>query len=130
MRVLLANPTALPGQTQGLFQSSGSAMGRIMSGGIAGVASRAEGHSIKTVNDQSDYSLWEFYYDPTKDLTRLPGAATPGANRGTTPGTGTTNANPNPGGFGQSPFNATSPLQPGATPPPTATPPPPNPPPA
>jgi len=37
-------------------------------GGMAGVASRAVGHSIKTIDDQDDYSLWEFYYDPTKDL--------------------------------------------------------------
>jgi hypothetical protein len=45
-------------------------MGTIMGGGIAGVASKATGHSIKTVNDQSDYSLWEFYYDPSKDASR------------------------------------------------------------
>lgn len=45
-------------------------MGVINSGGFAGVASIAHGQSIKTVNDQSDYSLWEFYYDPTKDATR------------------------------------------------------------
>lgn len=50
--------------------SSSTAMGVINSGGFAGVASIAHGQSIKTVNDQSDYSLWEFYYDPTKDATR------------------------------------------------------------
>ena len=46
-----------------------STMGRVMSGGMAGVASKAEGHSVKVVNDQSDYSLWEFYYDPSKDTS-------------------------------------------------------------
>jgi len=50
-------------------QSSG--MGVIQSGGIAGVASLAKGSSIKLVNDESDYSLWEFYYDPTKDTSIL-----------------------------------------------------------
>ncbi len=45
-------------------------MGAINSGGIAGVASKAGGHSIKVVNDQTDYSLWEFYYDPTKDASK------------------------------------------------------------
>jgi hypothetical protein len=51
-------------------QSTSSRMGVITSGGIAGVASKAEGRSIKTVNDQTEYSLWEFYYDPTKDAMR------------------------------------------------------------
>ncbi|MBV9307048.1 MAG: hypothetical protein JOZ45_12950 [Acidobacteriaceae bacterium] len=47
------------------------AIGPSMSGGIAGVASRAEGRTLKTVHDQTDYSLWEFYYDPLKDPFRL-----------------------------------------------------------
>lgn len=42
--------------------------GASFGGGIAGVASRAQGHSIKVMAGQSDYSFWEFYYDPTKDL--------------------------------------------------------------
>ena len=41
----------------------------------AGVASKAEGHSIKTVNDQENYSLWEFYYDPSKDAARAAAGA-------------------------------------------------------
>lgn len=78
--------------------TTGSVMGRISSGGIAGVASQAAGHSIKTVNDQTDYSLWEFYYDPMKDANRrlanMMGAA------GAAPqNTGQS------GGFGQSPQN-------------------------
>jgi hypothetical protein len=58
-----------------------STMGQIMSGGIAGVASKADSSSVKIVNDQKNYSLWEFYYDPTKDTSRgvtgntLPGTA-------------------------------------------------------
>lgn len=50
--------------------STTSTFGRINSGGIAGVASKAQGHSIKKVNDQSDYSLWEFYYDASKDAAQ------------------------------------------------------------
>jgi hypothetical protein len=61
----------------------GQPMGQITSGGIAGVASVAHGHSIKTVNDQTDYSLWEFYYDPTKDTTRnMPGMPQGGTQQG------------------------------------------------
>jgi hypothetical protein len=44
---------------------------------IAGVASKASGKSIKVVNDQTDYSHWEFVYDPTKDRTGTPGAVVP-----------------------------------------------------
>ena len=43
--------------------------------GIAGVASKAEGHAIKAVNDQGNYSFWEFYYDPTKDAARTAAGA-------------------------------------------------------
>ncbi len=54
---------------------SSSKMGVIQSGSIAGVASKAEGHSIKSVNDQENYSLWEFYYDPTKDAAQTAAGA-------------------------------------------------------
>lgn len=79
-----ANATQM---VQGLFgsqsprqQSPGRpGMGTMQGGGgIAGVASKASGESIKTVDDQSDYSLWEFYYDPTKDVR--PGLAGGGQN--------------------------------------------------
>ncbi len=54
-----------PGQNN----SSTSGLGTLRGGGgLAGVASRASGQSIKTVDDQDDYSLWEFYYDPAKDV--------------------------------------------------------------
>ncbi len=55
---------------QGPSNNPGTGMGTMTSGGLAGVASIAKGHSIKVVNDQTDYSLWEFYYDPTKDATK------------------------------------------------------------
>ena len=65
VRPLLSNPN---GPAPAAVADRASPLGRIRAGGIAGVASKAEGHSIKRVNDQTDYSLWEFYYDPSKDL--------------------------------------------------------------
>ena len=86
-------------------------MGRISSGGIAGVASQAKGPSIKRVNDQDDYSKWEFYYDPSKDtgmMMPVMGAQQPGLMQGAAPGV---NQNPNAGaqnpnaGFNNQPAN-------------------------
>jgi hypothetical protein len=71
------NPSNSMQMVQGLFNSQSSRQGMSTSsrtgttqggGGIAGVASKASGESIKEVNEQTDYSLWEFYYDPTKDV--------------------------------------------------------------
>jgi hypothetical protein len=47
--------------------SSDSGHDDITIGAFAGVASRAHGETIKLVENQNDYSLWEFYYDPRKD---------------------------------------------------------------
>ncbi len=78
MRNLLSN--ANPSVQTGTSLTGSPGTGAVTGGGFAGVASKAEGHSIKTVNDQSDYSLWEFYYDPSKDLMRgAAGAAQAGA---------------------------------------------------
>ncbi len=91
------------GQSSGFAQSSGfgSQLGVLNSGGIAGVASKAGGHTIKTVNDQSDYSLWEFYYDPSKDA--VPGGIQAGAFAPQNGAAGTPNgaAGQSSGGFGQ-----------------------------
>ena len=76
-----ANPAAAPRPNVtagtgtsplGVASTASSGLGVIQGGGtgIAGVASRADGHTIKTYNDQENYSLWEFYYDPTKDAMR------------------------------------------------------------
>lgn len=95
---------------------TGTPTGQIAGGGIAGVASIAKGTSIKTVNDQTNYSLWEFYYDPSKDATRnMPGTGQPGAQQ---PGAVTPGANPAAGtqsgfgsssGFSQSTIQSTAP---------------------
>jgi hypothetical protein len=73
--MLAAQTGARPNNSR--FGSSQSQLGVVQSGGIAGVASKAGGHSIKTVNEQDDYSLWEFYYDPRKDTA--PGGVQMGA---------------------------------------------------
>ncbi len=89
---------------QTLLPGSGTP-GATMGGGglgIAGVASIAKGHSIKTVNDQSDYSLWEFYYDPSKDSTRGAPGQGMGGQQGTTPNGVNTGAQQNQSIFGQS----------------------------
>jgi hypothetical protein len=102
--------TAAPASAQnGSFGSTnGSApaqMGTLNSGGLAGVASKASGHSIKTVNDQSNYSLWEFYYDPKKDT--VPGGVPMGAFSQQNGGAAGQQPVPNgqtPNGFGASSF--------------------------
>lgn len=73
-------------------------MGALQSGGLAGVASKAGGKTIKVINDQTDYSLWEFYYDPTKDRTQGTPGAGPG---GMQPQNGAAPRN-GAGGFGSS----------------------------
>jgi len=90
------NPKAPNGQ-----QPTTNRMGTIMSGGIAGVASKASGHSIKLVNDQDNYSLWEFYFDMRKEANAAFAAA---QNLGSQMGpNGTTNsANPSSNTFGSS----------------------------
>ncbi|HEX3681746.1 MAG TPA: hypothetical protein VHU83_04325 [Bryobacteraceae bacterium] len=121
VRNMLNNPAIgapLAGSGTGSAQGQ-SNMGQISGGGIAGVASKAHGHAIKTVNDQSDYALWEFYYDPTKDLTKgMPGignatgsgpqgVGTNGTNVGVSPGSNG-QAMGQPNGSGQSSFGQNS----------------------
>lgn len=53
-------PSGVPQQPVGNGQIGGT-------GGIAGVASKALGKGIKSVNDQTKYDLWEFYYDLRKE---------------------------------------------------------------
>jgi len=76
----------------------GAAGGTVFGGAMAGVASIARGASIKAVNHQREYVLWEFYYDPTKDPLRFPFRALNNNNNGTgAPGFATASPN-NSGG--------------------------------
>jgi len=58
---LLTQPR--PGGLQGITQGQN---GGIIGGGIAGVASKGEGESIMVYGDRTDFSEWEFIYDPMK----------------------------------------------------------------
>jgi hypothetical protein len=81
--------TPRPGGLQGIQRQ-----GQTMGGGIAGVASKAEGESIMIYHDHQDYSEWEFIFDPTKQKFPPPnpvtGAAigTPASQLGTPAGPG------------------------------------------
>jgi hypothetical protein len=113
--------TPTPAQGIGNGQLNGA-------GGIAGVASKAPGKSIKTVNDQTKYAKWEFYYDMQKDQS---GAA---ANALQNMGTNSSNPNSNSAlgqaqtqiqsSFGQSSFGQSTSPSGIATPAPATQPPP------
>lgn len=89
------NPQAPQGQRP---TNRPGTMGTIMSGGIAGVASKASGHTIKLINDQDNYSLWEFYFDLRKEANAAFAAA---QNTGSRMGPNGT-ANPSTNTFGSS----------------------------
>jgi hypothetical protein len=57
--------------------------GAIMGGGIAGVASKGEGESIMVYGDRTDFSEWEFIYDPMK--FRVPANPNTGSGAGGVP---------------------------------------------
>jgi hypothetical protein len=44
----------------------GNTGGQSFGGGIAGVASTAEGEGVKVYNDRTLYQEWEFIFDPAK----------------------------------------------------------------
>ncbi len=95
------------------FASSSSSSGpTISNGSIAGVASTAKGSSIKIINKQTDYSKWEFVYNPQQDAANQaqsalgnnnanrqnPNGQNPNNNNNT--GFGSSNSTNSPGGFG------------------------------
>jgi hypothetical protein len=76
---LLTQPR--PGGMAGI--TTGGPGGAIMGGGIAGVASKAEGESIMVYGDRTDFSEWEFIYDPMK--FRVPANPNTGSGAGGVP---------------------------------------------
>jgi type II secretory pathway pseudopilin PulG len=62
---LLGNLLTSP-RPGGLAGITSGQPGGIMGGGIAGVASKAEGEAIMVYSDRTDFSEWEFIYDPMK----------------------------------------------------------------
>jgi hypothetical protein len=104
LRTLLStspNPAAPQQQGQPLSPTTPTAgNGTMTGGGIAGVASIAKGHSIKLVNDQDNFSLWEFYYDLTKEANAAMKNATANQNNANQNNANQNNANQNQSGFG------------------------------
>jgi hypothetical protein len=65
--------------------------GLTIGGGIAGVASKAEGEGVKVYNDHTLYEEWEFIFDPAK-VKQIPNPNATGA--GGTPADRMNNSNP------------------------------------
>ena len=85
----------------------------VIGGSIIGVGSKASGRSVIVYDKASNYRLFEFYWDPSKDVQgfgqpqNIPGAQIPGTS---TPGTPATPFG-NPGGNGLNPPPQNPPLQ-------------------
>jgi hypothetical protein len=115
-----AAPAGNPGQPVGNQGSVTNGNQLTTGGGIAGVASNAEGKGIKLVNEQSKYKLWEFYYDLRKDQNS--GAASLGQTPANTANpSGTNNSTQTQSAFGTSttfgPSTSQQPTQPQTQPP-------------
>jgi len=85
----------------------------VIGGSIIGIGSKASGRSVIVYDKASNYRLFEFYWDPSKDLQgfgqpqNIPGAQIPGTS---TPGTPTSPFG-NPGSNGLNPPPQNPPLQ-------------------
>jgi hypothetical protein len=95
-------------------------------GGIAGVASKTSGRTVKVFNDQTDISLWEFVYDMNKErMANAPqgigGSGTSGSTGANTGINGNQNNQGSSFGFGSSNQNSGF-GAPSSTPPPPPTP--------
>ena len=64
---ILTTPRQPPSQASGFTTGN--------TGGIAGVASTAEGKGIHVINDHAKYKEWEFVYDLKKDKSVVGAAA-------------------------------------------------------
>jgi hypothetical protein len=96
-----------PAAGTGTFSGAMNQGTNTMGGGIAGVASKTAGHTIKIVNDQTDRSLWEFVYDMQKELmANAPGMANGAAQNNGANANGAQNGNGM--GMNNSSFNSPS----------------------
>ena len=73
--------------------------GQSFGGGIAGVASTAEGEGVKVYNERTLYQEWEFIFDPAKQKqipnpNALGAIGTPASNMGSSPQPGQQNGAP------------------------------------
>jgi hypothetical protein len=86
-----------------------STFGNIPSGAIAGVASTGKGNSIKIMEKQTDYSKWEFVYNPEQEAASKMQGALNGTGNGQSSGTNPSFGGNSPvGGFGPSKSFGTS----------------------
>ncbi|HVX66275.1 MAG TPA: type II secretion system protein [Bryobacteraceae bacterium] len=67
--------------------------GQMLGAGIAGVATKFKGESIRIYNEKTKYTEWEFLYDPRTDLTSTAGRAVPVQTGQQNPGETLTNRN-------------------------------------
>jgi hypothetical protein len=87
----------------------------IIGGNIIGVGSKANGKSVIIYDQAPNYRLFEFYWDPSKDLVQfgaqpnIPGTSTPGTPAGAQPGT-------NPRAPSANPLGGTNPQDPSGPP--------------
>jgi type II secretory pathway pseudopilin PulG len=115
------NP-ALPGNNSGnaalnaidnaLFRpNQAPATGPTGSPGIAGVASKFKGPSIKAYRERTKYQEWEFVYEPTTNQPGAPGTNQPGLSQ---PGSNQNGLNQTgqPGAAGQNPLQGPNPFGP------------------
>jgi hypothetical protein len=105
--------------------------GQTIGGGIAGVATKADGEGIKVYNDSSKYKEWEFIYDLSKDTSITGGQQVPqgqqmqqqnglnGASSSNSNSFGNSSQQPSFGSQTQSGFGAQTPTPP---PPPASSP--------
>ena len=64
----------------GMPQGAQTLGGATLGGGIAGVASNAEGEGVMVYNEHTKYDEWEFVYDPAKQK-QIPNPNATGAGR-------------------------------------------------
>jgi hypothetical protein len=97
IRQLLTTPR--PGGQPGATAATAAGLGA----GIAGIASKFEGKTIKVYAEREKYQEWEFIYDPKEDKSAQAATGQAGqlAGFGSQPGVGETR--PGPGQPGQSP---------------------------
>jgi hypothetical protein len=71
---MIQNILTQPRQNPGAMMGGGATPG--LGPGIAGVATKFKGPSIKVYAERQKYEEWEFVFDPQKDglMNRMPGA--------------------------------------------------------
>jgi hypothetical protein len=83
--------------------SGQASTGQVLGGGIAGIASTADSDSIMVYNDRSNYSEWEFIFDPFKQKVP-PNPITGGPSGATSAGSQSTGSKSGSTGTSSMPF--------------------------